>query len=292
MTLAVGLVGAGPWAGMVHAPMLAAGPETRLAAVWARRPEAAEGLAREHGTVAARSVEELLDSCEAVAFAVPPDVQAALAVRAAAAGKHLLLEKPLALDVDGARQVVAAVDAAGVVSQLVLSQRYRRSTREFLQRVALAEPVAAQLAFLSGAVLPGAPFATPWRLEHGALLDVGPHAIDLLQAALGPIESISGAGDPRRVIAVTCTHRGGVVSEALLSIATPLATSVSDVAVYTTAEALRLERPAEADDPPWPTVRAEFAAAVRDGRPHPLDAHHGLRLQELLAAAEPAAVAG
>ncbi|MDQ1396460.1 MAG: hypothetical protein QOG64_1719, partial [Acidimicrobiaceae bacterium] len=39
--LAVGLVGAGPWATMVHAPVLSAGPETLLAGVWARRPEAA-----------------------------------------------------------------------------------------------------------------------------------------------------------------------------------------------------------------------------------------------------------
>ena len=39
--VAVGLVGAGGWADLVHAPTLAAGPQTRLAGVWARRPEAA-----------------------------------------------------------------------------------------------------------------------------------------------------------------------------------------------------------------------------------------------------------
>src|SRR5690606_24187086 len=43
--LTVGLVGAGPWASMFHAPAIAGGPETRLAAVWARRPEAAGELA-------------------------------------------------------------------------------------------------------------------------------------------------------------------------------------------------------------------------------------------------------
>src|SRR5258707_404244 len=37
--VSVGLVGAGPWASMVHAPVLAASPHTRLAGVWARRPE-------------------------------------------------------------------------------------------------------------------------------------------------------------------------------------------------------------------------------------------------------------
>ncbi|MFD1312107.1 gfo/Idh/MocA family oxidoreductase, partial [Streptomyces kaempferi] len=45
----VGLVGAGPWARAMHARMLAAGPETRLAAVWARRAEAARETAAPHG---------------------------------------------------------------------------------------------------------------------------------------------------------------------------------------------------------------------------------------------------
>jgi predicted dehydrogenase len=41
----VGLVGAGPWAGMFTAPMLASAPGMSLAAVWTRRPAAAEALA-------------------------------------------------------------------------------------------------------------------------------------------------------------------------------------------------------------------------------------------------------
>ena len=96
MTLRVGLVGAGPWAEMFHAPMLAAGPRTSLAAVWARRPEAAEELATSYGAPHVSSFDDLLEACDAVAFAVPPSVQAELAPRAAQADKHLLLEKPLA----------------------------------------------------------------------------------------------------------------------------------------------------------------------------------------------------
>ncbi|MGH9299977.1 MAG: Gfo/Idh/MocA family protein, partial [Acidimicrobiales bacterium] len=95
--LPVGLVGAGPWASVAHAPMLAAGPHTELAGIWARRPEAAEELARRHGTRAFGELDALLEACEAVAFAVPPDVQPELAARAARAGKAILLEKPLAL---------------------------------------------------------------------------------------------------------------------------------------------------------------------------------------------------
>src|SRR5258706_10755551 len=73
--LAVGLVGAGPWAEKAYAPMLAAGPETRLQCVWARRPEAARALADAFHAEAMPTFEALLGQCEAVAFAVPPDIQ-------------------------------------------------------------------------------------------------------------------------------------------------------------------------------------------------------------------------
>src|SRR5689334_24082209 len=122
--LSVGLVGAGPWAGMFTAPMLAAGPATRLAAVWARRAEAAGELAARYGVPAVGTPSDLFAECDAVAFAVPPDVQAAVAVEAAAAGKHLLLEKPVAFTVDAAEDVARAVDEARVVTQLVLTNRY------------------------------------------------------------------------------------------------------------------------------------------------------------------------
>lgn len=69
----VGLVGAGPWAGMFTAPLIDGSLDLSLAGVWARRPEAASALAREHDTVPADSFEALLEGCDAVAFNVPPD---------------------------------------------------------------------------------------------------------------------------------------------------------------------------------------------------------------------------
>src|SRR4029450_14022349 len=95
--------------------MRAGGQETTLAGVWARRPEAARALAEAHGARAVGNLEELWDSCEAVAFAVPPDVQAELATVAAGMGKHLLLDKPVALTVGAAADLAAAVAAAGGV---------------------------------------------------------------------------------------------------------------------------------------------------------------------------------
>jgi predicted dehydrogenase len=285
--VAVGLVGAGPWAGMLHAPMLAGGPETTLAGVWARRPEAAAALAAAHGAEAVGSLEELWDRCEAVAFAVPPDVQAELAVRAARAGKHLLLDKPVALTVGAAEDLARTVADAGVVSQLVLTNRYGRRGRAFLAEAEGFEVIGARCASLSGALLPGHPFSTPWRHRHGALLDVGPHLFDLLEAAIGPIEELSGRGDPLRWTSLTCRHAGGQVSELSMSIALPLPETVFECVLYGPAGALAFHRAdrraAEAElAEAAATLRSEFAAAVRSGTSPALDVNRGLRLQRLI----------
>lgn len=279
--LAVGLAGAGPWADKAYAPMLAAGPETRLAGVWARRPEAARALAAAHGADAVDTFEALLERSEAIAFAVPPDVQADLAARAARARKHLMLDKPLALGLDAARRLADAVAEAGVVSQLMLTQRYRPQTAAFLERARGFAAIGARLAFVSSAFVRG-PYATSWRKEHGALHDLGPHAFDLLEAALGPIERMTGSGDPRRWIALTCTHASGVVSDVAMTGVVTLPQSVFALELYGPSGLLAFDGVAAAVDEPWPLARRTFAEAVRAGRSPELDVRRGVRIQELI----------
>lgn len=280
----VGLVGAGPWAARAYAPMLAAGPETRLECVWARRAEAATALASAHGADAAAGFDALLERCDAVAFAVPPDVQAALAQRAARAGKALLLDKPLALRLEDAEALAQAVEESGVVTQLMLTHRFRQRTREFLEQARAFGAIGARLAFLSGAFVRG-PYACAWRREHGALLDLGPHAFDLLDAALGPIDSVVGRGDPRQVVALSCRHAGGAVSELSLSGVMSLSQSVFELEILSREGRLGFDAVAASADDPWPLARAEFADAMRAGRSGPLDVRRGLALQRIIAAA-------
>ncbi|NYE50302.1 putative dehydrogenase [Spinactinospora alkalitolerans] len=277
----VGLVGAGPWASTMHAPVLAAGPETRLTAVWARRPDAAAALADRFGAVAAGSVRELFDTCEAVAFAVPPAVQAELAPLAAEAGRAVLLEKPLAPTLDGARAVADAVARAGVVSQFVLTKRYHPETRRFLARAQRMAVTGARSCYLHGAFL-GGDLATQWRLEHGALLDLGPHLLDLLDASVGRIAAVRATGDPRTWIELACEHENGAVSQASLSGSVRLSKARTRVELYGPDEELVYDTGGIDHDECWPVLRREFAAAVRSGTPPELDAQRGLRLQELL----------
>jgi predicted dehydrogenase len=269
---------------MVHAPALAAGPATRLAGVWARRPEASAELAGRHGAPSFARIEDLFDACEAVAFSVPPDVQADLAARAARAGKAVLLEKPLAMDLDGARRVAGAIAEAGVVSQMVFTLRYSRAARDFLARVRDLDPFGGYGSFVSS-VLSGGPFATPWRLEKGALLDLGPHIVDLLDASLGRVAGVRAHGDPLGWLGLTLEHEGGTVSQASVSMAGTGDLPPARVEVYGRKGHAVLDWSQLGDDA-FATMVAEFAAAVRGGPAPALDAAHGLRIQEILASAE------
>lgn len=276
----VGLVGAGPWAGMVHAPMLAAGPHTELVGVWARRPEAAAALAAAHGTRAFDTPAALYDACDAVAFCVPPDVQSTMALDAARAGKALLLEKPIALDLASAERLADAVREAGVPSLVLFTARYAAPVRTFLAEVAGREIVGGRAHFLSGAFL-GGPFATPWRLEHGPLLDLGPHVLDLLDAAVGRVVRVRAHGDASRWVGLLIDHESGAVSEVSLT-GWSGATPSSGIELHTAHGVHALDLTAGLSAEVFATVAAELAHTVRTGDPHALDVHRGLHVHRLI----------
>ena len=285
--LAVGLVGAGPWAGMVHAPALAAAPSARLAGVWSRTPAHAEALAAAHAVPAAPSFEALLEACEAVAFSVPPAVQAELAPRAAHAGKAVLLEKPLADDLAGAERLTEAVDEAGVASLLVLTSRFSPVVAEFLAAARRFDALGGRACFLSGAFL-GGPFAQGWRLERGAVLDVGPHAFDLVDAALGPVVGVRALGDPLGWVSVAFAHEGGTVSDVSLCCRAGIGAGRTEVELYGPSGTLAVDAREGVGAESFLEMARRFAAAA-GGDPTAaagLDIHRGLHLQRLVAEVE------
>jgi len=288
--LCVGLVGTGPWARTVHAPGLADHPGTVLSAVWARRPEAAKELADAHCAVAAGSLDELFEQVDAVAFAVPPAAQAELGVRAAEAGKHLILEKPIAADVAGAQRLADAVAAADVAALVVLTLRYSAQTREWLDGIAEAGGWAGGGArWLSGALLSGQYASSAWRQEGGgALADVGPHALDLLDAALGPITDVIAArrseGDLWHLM---LAHDGGAISTATLSLRLPVQPTVVELAVWGEHGYRTLGRKPGSAQESYTALLDDFAAMISSGTTaHPCDVRRGLHLQKLLERAQ------
>jgi len=287
--LRIGLVGGGHWARAVHAPAIAAHADTELAAVWTRRPEVAAEIAAPHAAAVAGSFSELVAAVDAVAFAVPPAVQAGLAIEAAAAGRHLICEKPLAEDVAGARRVVDAVAAAGVVSSVVLTLRHDAGVRKWLAGFD-DEPAGSDTVgtarWLSGSLLGGPYAASGWRAEprNGAVLDLGPHVVDLLESALGPVVAVEWARhDERDLWRFGLRHAGGARSTSMMSLRLPIDPSEIEIAAFGGVGA-QVFRGRVADATAcYAALLDEFVAAVRgSGSPPVADAARGLRLQEII----------
>jgi predicted dehydrogenase len=114
VTPRIGVIGCGHW-GAKHARTLAS--LGALAAVADRHPDRCGSVAAETGCPP-RRVDELLqdDTLHGVVVALPPDGNAAMAQEVVRSGRHLLVEKPLALDLNAAGSLVRAADDAGVVA--------------------------------------------------------------------------------------------------------------------------------------------------------------------------------
>lgn len=107
----VGVVGSG-FMGATHVAAWAA--EGAAVTVVGRDGPRAAALAAQHGAAVARSLDELLDVVDVVDVCTPTDTHVELCLAAAAAGCHVVCEKPLALSVADARRIIDACEAAGV----------------------------------------------------------------------------------------------------------------------------------------------------------------------------------
>ncbi|MFJ5901514.1 Gfo/Idh/MocA family protein [Streptomyces sp. NPDC093064] len=285
----IGLLGTGPWARMVHAPALSGHGELDFAGVWGRRTAAAKDLAERHGTHAYDDLDALLAEVDAVAVALPPHVQADLAVRAARAHCHLLLDKPLAATVEQGRAVVGAVRETGVASVVFFTARFQPESEAWIaEQAARGDWFTARAQWL-GAVFTGdSPFAaSPWRREKGALWDVGPHALSVLLPVLGDVRRVTAAAHgPGDTVHAVLDHVGGASSTLTLSLTAPPAAAGATVELRGEAGVTLLPESSEDAVAAYGRATDALLAAARTGRPHPCDAAFGLRVTEILAAAE------
>jgi predicted dehydrogenase len=285
-----GVLGTGHWATVTQAAALATHPSATLAGVWGRSADKTADLAARYGVPAYDDVDALLADVDAVAIALPPDVQAPLAVRAAKAGKHLLLDKPVALDPAAADEVVRAAEEAGVATVVFFTNRFVPAIEGFLRdNAALGGWYAAHGTMYTSIFRPGNPYGNSvWRKEHGGLWDLGPHALSVILPLLGPVVDLSAAEGPRDTAHLLLRHEGGAASTLSLTIdAAPDAMSFG-FAYFGEHGATTL--------PEWDATQVEaFGAAVTalmdaaaTGTPHACDAALGARVVHILSAAEQA----
>ncbi|MEJ7788030.1 MAG: Gfo/Idh/MocA family oxidoreductase, partial [Solirubrobacteraceae bacterium] len=179
----------GGYGAKVPLPVLADLVEFEPVAVWSRTPERAGELADKHGLELGTSdVDELLahPGLEAVHVATPVATHAEIAIAAARRGLHVLVDKPIALDLAQARAVRDAIAEAGVVGAANYGRRFQATRERLLQRVAevagAPRMVSISLVFDDHAE-PGSRLFT-WvqdaQLGGGRLQGYGVHDLDLL----------------------------------------------------------------------------------------------------------------
>ena len=194
-----GIIGCGDVTEVKSGPAFGRLANSSLTAVMRRDATKARDYARRHGvprwTVDAAAIIDA-DDVDAVYVATPPSTHAEYVIRAAAAGKPVYVEKPMAVSVAEAEAMVEACEAAGVP---LFVAYYRRALPRFAfvgERIAegaIGTPRLVQLELHQPP--PQDPAAPGWRWDPaiaggGLLMDLGSHALDLLDHWLGPIADV------------------------------------------------------------------------------------------------------
>ena len=286
-----GVLGTGFWAQHVHAAALAEHPGAELVGIWGRDLAKAKALGAEFDVAGYADVDALLADVDAVAIALPPDVQAPLAVRAAEAGRHLLLEKPIALTVEDADRVAAAVTAAGVASVVFFTWRFQQGTATWLDQAARTTVAGGAASWLSS--LAGSPFDdSPWRKRSGALWDIGPHLLSVLVPTLGPVRSVVAGRGVRDTVHLVLEHDGGRASTLTVSHTVAPMSAGTEVFVHGDAGRLVLLPEEGAATGAFAVAVDELTAAATAHGTHACDAGFGRDVVAVLAAAERALDSG
>ena len=180
-------------------------PKPEMKAVCGRDPQGVEAARAQFGWESAetdwrRLVER--DDIDLVDINAPSDAHKEIAVAAAAAGKHLFCEKPLALTLDDARAMLAAAEKAGVKHMIGFNYR-------FVPAVQLAKKLVAEgrigkiyhfrATFLQDWII-DPEFPLVWRLQKeiagsGSHGDLGAHLIDLARFLIGEFEEVVGMSE-------------------------------------------------------------------------------------------------
>ncbi|HEX5621791.1 MAG TPA: Gfo/Idh/MocA family oxidoreductase, partial [Solirubrobacteraceae bacterium] len=173
-----------------------------------------EAIAADLGAAVATDWEEVVAApdIDAVDICLPTPLHTPVALRALAAGKHVLLEKPIALSLDDADAIGAAADAAGRVLMVGHVLRYFPEILELRRRLdtgELGRPLSATALRLSAP-----PDWNQWMLDPaksgGVLVDMMIHDFDIVAALLGParrVRASTAAGGKH--FEVLLDHDGG-----------------------------------------------------------------------------------
>ncbi len=232
MTIRVGLIGCGKIAD-AHAQGYLARPDLAKVVVcsddWSR--DAAEQMAANVGGAdVSNSWEEVVarEDVDAVSICMPHYLHLPIALAAAKAGKHIIVEKPMAMNVDEAKQMVEASAAAGKVLMTGQNQRFMEehlAVKELIDQGAIGKVVAVRFdcnQFLRNMYPEGSWMFSKEKTGGGMVICTAVHKIDLLRYLFGDVKRVSSflgntglnhKMDNEDIAAIIMEFENGIIAE-------------------------------------------------------------------------------
>ena len=224
--LRVASIGMGWWSDVL-ADAIARSGRLKIAACYTRSEEKRAKFAAKYDCRPAPSYEAILEdrSIEAIVNTTPNNVHLETTRLAAAAGKHVFLDKPIANTVADARAITQACRAAGVV--LAIGYQRRRESQFRWIRRQIDDGVFGRLVNAEANISRdrlGKIDLSSWRytaegMPGGVMLQIGVHYTDVLEYLLGPVKAVSGSlaqlvlpGDNPDVASLILEHESGALS--------------------------------------------------------------------------------
>jgi predicted dehydrogenase len=198
-----GLIGCGDIAQKRVAPALRDLDNCRLVAVSRAQHDLAERFARQFGAGRwYRDWQDLLkdEEIDAVYIATPPHLHAEQTIAAAEAGKHVICEKPMAMDARECRRMIAASRSAGVRLSVAYYRRFYpvvNRIKQILESGEIGKVVLAEIRAFEN-FRPEAKDPRSWMIRKnqgggGPLMDFGCHRIEVLLNILGEVSRVWGS---------------------------------------------------------------------------------------------------
>jgi UDP-N-acetyl-2-amino-2-deoxyglucuronate dehydrogenase len=192
-----GIIGCGRIAPR-HAQSFQQVAAAQLVAVADVKPSRAQNFAKEYDVAAYTDYQTLLErrDVDAVSVCVPSGLHAQVAIDAMQAGKHVLVEKPIAINLADADRMIEVSKSSGYTLGVVLQNRYNHPMQALRQ--AIDEGKLGRLHLGNACVRWYRPqsyyedeWHGTWAMDGGALMNQSIHHIDALQWLMGPVQSVN-----------------------------------------------------------------------------------------------------
>ncbi len=199
-TIRFGILGCG-MISSAHADSITSIPDAELVGVFDMSADRCRAFADTYGVKAYGTMDALLsdDAVDAVCICTPSGFHADNALRVIEAGKHVLVEKPLALNTDDCDKIIEAAGKHGVKASVMSQLRFARTTQVLQSLVtegALGRIVTADILmkyYRSPEYFAQSSWRGTWKHDGGgALMNQGIHGIDLLLHIMGKAKSVYG----------------------------------------------------------------------------------------------------